>query len=320
MFEIGKDTGDTPGEFQFWAERSKLSKRYPLPAAYHDVMANEDAGIVGFVTGEGTAHSASSVMAVGLDPRFDFSQAYWLVDGIAGANPALASLGSAAWAEWVVDGDLAHEIDAREIPKDWEDPFVPLQSWKPYPEPRPTDGGGETVAYHLNARLCDWAYQLTKNVPLPDNEQMQKSRARYTETPVAQRPPFVLKGDTLSSGTFWHGKLMDRWANHWVKYWTDGAGSFVTTAMEDTGTMQSLTLLARAGRVDLNRVLVLRTVSNFDGPPPGMSAAENLEAENKGQYSAYIPSLEAAYRVGNTVVEELTTHWDKYGAVPPGGK
>jgi purine nucleoside permease len=51
-----------------------------------------------------------------------------------------------------------------------------------------------------------------------------------------------------------------------------------------------------------------------------MSAAENLEAENKGQYSAYIPSLEAAYRVGNTVVEELTTHWDRYGAVPPGGK
>jgi predicted cupin superfamily sugar epimerase len=36
--------------------------------------------------------------------------------------------------------------------------------------------------------------------------------------------------------------------------------------MEDTGTMQALTNLAKARRVDLNRVLVLRTASNFDSP------------------------------------------------------
>ena len=319
MFEVGQDTGDTPGEFQFWYEREKLTKRFALPAAYHDVMANEEEGVVAFVTGEGTAHSASSVMAVGLDPRFDFSRAYWLIDGIAGADPADASLGSAAWAEWVVDGDLAHEIDAREMPKDWEDPFIPLETWTPYPRPRPPEGSA-TLAYHLNAGLRDWAYTLTKDVPLLDNDRMKASRARYTETPAAQRAPFVLKGDTLSSGTFWHGKLMDRWANHWVNYWTDGQGNFVTTAMEDSGTMQSLTLLARAGRVDLGRVMVLRTVSNYDSPPPGVTAAQNLEEENKGLYSAYIPSLEAAYRVGSAVVHEITGHWEKYEAKPPGTK
>ena len=319
MFEVGKDTGDTPGEFQFWYEREKLTRRFPLPAAYHDVMANEEEGVVAFVTGEGTAHSASSVMAVGLDPRFDFSKAYWLIDGIAGADPADASLGSAAWAEWVVDGDLAHEIDAREMPKDWEDPFIPLETWTPYPQPRPPEGSA-LLAYHLNAGLRDWAYELTKDVPLLDNDRMKTSRARYTETPAAQRAPFVLKGDTLSSGTFWHGKLMDRWANHWVNYWTDGKGNFVTTAMEDSGTMQSLTLLARAGRVDLSRVLVLRTVSNYDSPPPGVTAAQNLEEENKGLYSAYLPSLEAAYRVGSTVVHEIAGHWEKYEAKPPGSK
>ena len=32
----------------------------------------------------------------------------------------------------------------------------------------------------------------------------------------------------------------------------------MTTAMEDTGTLQSMTFLAKAGRVDLNRVMVLR--------------------------------------------------------------
>jgi purine nucleoside permease len=52
-------------------------------------------------------------MALGMDPRFDLSKAYWLVAGIAGIDPADGSLGSAAWAEWVVDGDIGYEIDAR---------------------------------------------------------------------------------------------------------------------------------------------------------------------------------------------------------------
>ena len=110
-FEIGQDRGDAPGEFQHWVEREHLDKVYPLPAGFHDVLANEQTGVIGIVTGEGTAHSATSIMALGLDPRFDLTHAYWLMAGIAGIDPADASLGSAAWAEWVVDGDLAHLID-----------------------------------------------------------------------------------------------------------------------------------------------------------------------------------------------------------------
>ena len=105
-----------------------------------------------------------------------------------------------------------------------------------------------------------------------------------------------MKGDTLSSGTFWHGKLLNDWATDWVAYHTGGKGEFVTTAMEDTGTMQSLTLLAKAGRVDLNRVLVLRTASNYDMPPEGVTPAENLARLKLGAYTAYLPSLEGRSR------------------------
>ena len=316
MFEVGKDRGDTPGEFQFWVEREHLDKSYPLPAAYHDVLANGD-GVIGIVTGEGTAHSASSIMALGCDPRFDLREAYWLVAGIAGVDPADASLGSAAWAEWVVDGDLAHEIDAREIPKDWKTGFTPLDESQPYPKQRKPDSGACQVVYHLDPALTEWAYELTRDVPLLDDERMKTSRARYTDQPNARKQPFVLKGDNLASSTFWHGKLLNEWANDWVKYWTEGKGNYVTTAMEDTGTLQSLTNLSHAGKVDLHRVMVLRTASNFDSPPPGRTAAENLAEENSGLYSAYIPSLEAAYRVGSKVVHEITTHWDLYEKTPP---
>jgi purine nucleoside permease len=90
--------------------------------------------------------------------------------------------------------------------------------------------------------------------------------------------------------------------------------------MEDTGTLQSLTFLARAGRVDVRRVLVLRTASNFDQPPPGISAADNLARTKLGQYSAYLPALEAAWRVGNTVVESLVKDWQRYRDISPAAK
>jgi purine nucleoside permease len=31
MFEAGADTGDQPGEFQFWVEREKLNRVWPFP-------------------------------------------------------------------------------------------------------------------------------------------------------------------------------------------------------------------------------------------------------------------------------------------------
>src|SRR5262249_20201762 len=200
----------TPGEFQYWVEREKLDRVLPFPAGHHDLRMNAR-GVLGAVTGVGTAKAAATIMALGLDPRFDLTKAYWVVAGIAGVNPAVASLGSAAWAEWVVDGDLAHEIDAREIPAGWKTGFVPFRKSVPYELPKPPDEGN---VYHLNPDLTDWAYRLTKTVPLEDNEKMRQERERY-DAPNARRPPFVLKGDTLSSSTFWHGKLLNEWAIEW---------------------------------------------------------------------------------------------------------
>ena len=83
----------------------------------------------------------------------------------------------------------------------------------------------------------------------------------------------------------------------------------MTSAMEDSGTLQSLTFLSQAGRVDLQRVLVLRTVSNFDREPPGSTAAESLAGISSGNYSAYLPALEAAQSVGDKVVRDIIEHW-----------
>jgi purine nucleoside permease len=315
LFEPGNDQGDTPGEYQYWVEREHLDHLYPFPQGYHSLRMN-DQGVLGVLTGVGTARAAASIMALGLDPRFDLSKAYWLVAGIAGADPQDASLGSAVWAEWVVDGDLAYEIDAREIPPQWTTGYVPLNKTVPYEQPRNDEN---FTMFHLNSGLREWAYQQTKAVALGDSPALQEARAHFGGA-NAHRPPFVLKGDTLSSSTFWHGKLFDQWANDWVSYYTGGKGKFVTSAMEDTGVLQSLTFLQRAGRVDFHRIMVLRTISNFDQPPAGLTAAQSIAASAGHRYSAYLPALEAAYRVGNTVVSNIVTNWDRYQDHIPGSQ
>jgi purine nucleoside permease len=199
-------------------------------------------GELAVLTGQGTAHAAATIMALGLDPRFDLSHAYWIVAGIAGGCPERASLGSAVWARWVVDGDLGYEIDAREIPPDWTTGYVPLRKAKPFEEPAaPLEG----QVYALNAGLAEWAYGLTRDTPLADPPGLAEIRARF-DSAAAQRPPFVTMGDELSSSTYWHGALFDKWATEWVPYFTGGKGVFTTTAMEDTGTLQSLQNLATA--------------------------------------------------------------------------
>lgn len=317
MFERGADTGDDPGEFQLWVERERLDRVLPFPAGHRALRINADGSVLGVVTGMGNSNAAATIMALGLDPRFDFSKSYWVIAGIAGIDPADGSLGCAAWAEWIVEGDLGHEIDAREIPADWPTGFVPLRKKRPYEEPRSADEDDTGQVFRLDPGLVEWAHQLTKDTPLPDNEQMRAHRAYYTATPAAQRPPFVLKGDNLAASTYWHGRLLNTWANAWVRYHTDGKGNYVTTAMEDSGTLRALTNLARAGRVDGRRVLLLRTASNFDMQWPEGTAAESLAGEKIGHYSGFMPSLEAAHAVGSRVVHALLADWPRYETTLP---
>ncbi len=307
MFEIGEDSGDQAGEFQLWNERRNLTEVYEF-GGHHSLHHDPESGLMVMVTGIGTAKSAASVMMLGMDPRFDVSEAYWLVAGIAGFDPQDASIGSAAWAEYLVDGDLSHEIDAREIPDDWDYGYFARYTSGPFDPDRPEPTG---EMFRLNPALTDWAFRLTQTMELPDDEALAETRALYTEHPNAQRPPFVLKGDHLAALTFWHGDILNSWANDWVDYWTDGEGEFVSSAMEDTGTLQALTYLDNAGRADRDRVMVLRTASNYTMPPPGVTAAENLLSENEG-YAGLDASLESAYLVGSRVIDSLLQNWDTY--------
>ena len=316
-FEPGNDTGDAPGEFQFWAEREHLDEVIPIKGALHPLRRNKDGlyGMVWGATGSMFGSPAEQLMALVLDPRLDFSKTYWLFTGISGVDPNVASVGSAAWARWVVQGDTLREFDDREIPAGWPYGLFAIGANAPNMLPNdPKSFGGVTdasvlsMALPLNQRLAYWAYSRTKDVQIPDTVALQKDRAAWKGFPNAQRPPFVLLGETLGSVRYWHGAARTKWAEDWVKLWTGGKGTFVMTNMESQSLAGVMNTAAKAGLVDLKRMMVLRTASNPSEPPPGVSATESVGDEAPGQIAAF----EANYRVGDPVVRELLAHWDKY--------
>jgi|CZKI01.1.fsa_nt_gi purine nucleoside permease len=311
-FEAGADRGDRPGEFQFWVERENWTQKIDVPGVDHPVLTDGN-GTIGVVSGT-TVRSSNQIMALALSGVFDFSRTYWVVNGIAGVNPAVASIGSAAWAHYVIDGDVAYEIDAREADASWPYAIVPIGSKTPNQKPTYEKWEPDTMAYPLDPALVGWAYALTKDVQIPDSDQMRAYRASYGGFPNAQRPPFVLCGETFGSCRYWHGKAMTQWASDWTRLWTNGKGVFAMSDMEDQGIAAALSRLSKMGRVDFRRVLFLRTASNYCMQAPRQDVNNSLHSE----YAGYIPSLEAAYRVGSRVTHELAARWGEYRDRAPG--
>ncbi len=322
-FEPGEDVGDVAGEFQMWAEREHMNETIEIRGALHPLRRNAE-GLYGIRWGSGGSLAsmvdAVSLTALVLDPRFDFRRTYWLFTGISGVDPNVASVGSAAWARWVVQGDALREIDDRETPGGWPYGLFAIGAKRPGELPRDahsfgemTDTAGLNSAIELNQGLARWAYGMTRGVKIPDGPELAKARAGWKGFPNAQRPPFVLMGETLGARRYWHGAGRTRWAEDWVKLWTGGKGVFAMTNMESQTLAGTMEVLARSGLVDFGRVMVLRTASNSCEPPPGTAVEESVGDEGPGQGVAF----EANYLVGVPVVHELLRHWERYAVEVP---
>lgn len=317
-FEVGEDVGDQPGELQFWVERDRLERKIEVPGMTRPVRVNATGTEIAVAVGPGSIKPAVNLMALGADSRFDLRASHWLINGIAGISPRDGTIGSAVWTDFVVNGDLVKELDGRELPAGWPDGFVTLDGGSPK-DPKGGERWEDDVrlwqgadaranrrgnVIRLNQTLVRQAMALTKDMALAEDDQMRTLRLRYTGFAGTKTGPKVMRGANLSTEVFWHGEKLDSWAHRWVAFETDGVAKFGTTAMNDSGALLALEALTKQGKAQWNNVLLLRTASNFDMPAPGTTAAENLAREQKGSYSAYLPALEAAYRVGRKMVEE----------------
>ncbi|MGE9291906.1 MAG: purine nucleoside permease [Puniceicoccales bacterium] len=296
-----------PGEFSHFQQGYNLEplKDSPLPGL---LFSNPDESLLGIVAGVGAVQTATVITALGLDPRFDLSESLWIISGIAGGDPAMASLGSPVLTDWCVDGDLAWEIDARELPPNWDTGILPLGAKAPYSPPTADDGvfGSRYECSQLPSAILAWARNQLGSVPLAENDEARIEGERYRNCPLAASPPALRVGTTLSAVRFWHGHQMNEWARRWVDLFTQGQSPFITSNMEDSGTLYALRFLAQRGRVDDQRILLIRTLSNFTRPPSGEPSVSTLIAE---EGDAHLPGFELALENGYRVARKLITDW-----------
>jgi purine nucleoside permease len=290
-------------EAQPWLDTLALTQAITVPGlspVYPQVRCNAD-DVCQVTTGMGKANASASISALVYSGQFDFSRTYFLVAGIAGVDPEQGSTGTAAWSRYLVDWDLSWEIDARERPARWNTGYLGINTNAPGEKPT-LDYGSEV--FQLNEALLQKALALSADAKLTDSPTAQAYRALYTVSP-GNRPPRVTQCDAMTGNTWFHGDLLGQRARAWHKLMTDNKGTYCMTAQEDNATYKALQRGAEAGLLDLQRVAVLRTASNFDRPHPGQTPAESLKADSGG----FGPSTANLVVAGQPLVNDIVTKW-----------
>jgi purine nucleoside permease len=290
-----------------WLKALGAAREIAVPGLSSDFPAVRcnAAAVCQMTTGMGHANAAASMMALLYSGLFDLHQSYFVVAGIAGIDPLRGTIGSAAWARFVVDVGIAQELDARELPRGWQDGYFGIN----------TDGPGlkpsldyRTEVFRLDEALLQRAVSLSQSVVLEDSEDVRAYRQHYRTIP-ASAPPRVIQCDTASGDTWWSGERLGEHARRWTGLLTDGEGVYCTTQQEDNATLNALTRGAQSGLVDLRRVAVLRSGSDFDRPYAHQSAFDAVRAQ-RALTGALRVSADNLVLAGTPLVTAIVQHWE----------
>ena len=168
------------GEADAWTSRMTFDDEIRVPGLSPDYPAVRctRAGVCLMTTGKGHANAAASTMAVAMSPLLDLRSTYFLINGIAGIDPNVGTIGSATWARFAVDYGIAHEIDAREMPIVWKSGYLGIDAADPKTKPSLEYG---TEVFRLGEPLLQAVFALTRNATLADNDTAKAYRAQYEQ-------------------------------------------------------------------------------------------------------------------------------------------
>ncbi|THU75664.1 purine nucleoside permease, partial [Dendrothele bispora CBS 962.96] len=249
-------------------------------------------------TGEAEINAAVTITSLVYSSKFDLNQTYFLIAGIAGINPKLATIGSVTFARYAVQVALQHEIDAREIPSDFPTGYFPQGAEAPGQYPGSIYG---TEVFEVNDDLRQLAFNFAQNAKLNDTAAAQAYRANYandSEFAQGAEPPSVVLCDTVTSDNYWAGTLLGEAFENTTTVFTNGTGVYCSTQQEDNATLESLMRGAISGLVDFSRIIIMRTASDFERPFSGQTAIEGLLASQGGHAPAvtniYVAGIEVA--------------------------
>ncbi|KAF9531970.1 purine nucleoside permease [Crepidotus variabilis] len=278
-----------------------LSPRYP------HVHCIADGEVCQLTIGESEINAASSVSAVALSSMFDLTTTYWMIAGIAGVNPEIASSCSVTFARFAVQVGLQYEFDMRELPANFTTGYVPLGVTSPDQYPKSIYG---TEVFEVNSALRDIAIAYAKTAALNDSADAIAYRANYMKDGIyaaGAASPGVYACDVATSDVYFSGRLLGEAFSNYTRLMTNGTGVYCTTAQEDNATLEALLRAAVSGFVDFSRIIVMRTASDYDRQFPGEQAHFNLFYANQG---SFLPAVKNLYLAGIKVVDGILSEWD----------
>ncbi|KAK7403657.1 hypothetical protein QQX98_010580 [Neonectria punicea] len=296
----GSDLGD------LFAQKISVPGLSPL---YPDIHCTSDGTICQVITGMSEINAATTITSVVLSRRFDLRKTYFLLAGIAGVNPNHGTLGSVALARFAVQVALQYEIDLREAPSDWKTGYFSFGTQSPTEYPTELYG---TEVFELNEALRDVAFGFASAATLNDTTGAQEYRAKYeaagSRYHSATKSPSVLKCDVTTSDVFFSGNHLGEAFEDLTNLWTNGLGKYCMSAMEDNAILEALVRFHVHDMVDFSRVIVLRTGSNFDRPPPGVDALTHLRGQHLNGIEIAADNI---YLAGVEILKGILGDWDE---------
>ncbi|KAI1100824.1 putative purine nucleoside permease [Jackrogersella minutella] len=280
-----------------------------LSPLYPDVHCTETGEVCQFTAGESEINAASSAMAFVMSGLFNLSETYFLFAGIAGVNPKLGTLGGVALSRFSVQVALQYEFDAREKPENFTTGYLPYGAYMPDQYPTTLYG---TEVHEVNEDLRNLAADLAARATLNDSSGAADYRAKYSAAGDMYKPamnsPSVIKCDSATSDVYFSGGLLGEAFENTTKIWTNQTDmTYCMSAQEDSAVLQVLLRSAVWKLVDFSRIILMRTGSDFDRPPPSISAFDHLRIMDQNGYDIAIANL---YLSGVEIVKSIVADWN----------
>jgi purine nucleoside permease len=250
-FEIGELTGDFPGEAQYYYEGYvQGGVEYKIPGVPNPLYVKN--GVALNVTQMGKAQTAASLASILADTRFDWRDTYIITTGCAGSPRELTVLGDVVIGKYVIDHDLGHTLDPRDVPEGSKLFY--------------RDNSYDSAAYHFLPN-AESVYNLVKDLVLTQSDAGKSVMARYPAV-WAAREPKVLLGTIMTGDDYWAGAYAHELSEEIAAAYD--AAPVLITEMEDS----ALATVVTRYYGNLDKFIVIRDSVDIDVPPDGVAVTE----------------------------------------------
>ncbi|MDO5444878.1 MAG: hypothetical protein Q4F31_04570 [Eubacteriales bacterium] len=298
-FEVGTMDDDFVGEAQLYYQKYMIGADvYPITADPYGSNLYVQNGVGLYLMGQGKVSAAVNLTALLTDKRFDFSDAYFIVSGCAGSSADSSVAGDVFLVSSVVDCDLGHHADIREMSSESCTVWFPIEDYR------------DISCFTLNESLVEKAWKLVKDIPAETTDSARACMARnFDNAAWAVRDPKVYRGTAVAGDNYWKGIYAHNTAKQITEYY-HCLDPYAVTDMEDSA---AALVLHKFGMLD--RLLIFRASVNMDvfldGETPETAWNDSKLLVSADGFDGFTDIFEVAmeneFRAVGTIVDAILT-------------